>query len=137
MKWYHLTGINEFEKIVDDEALLPVYERWRREAGNKIDIIERTIENIKKTKSYNEFQRNSYVFLKSSDDSSGEARKDDLLMCFDLPYPLDRQVILVPEVSLEYFINLSVKRRYLSIVKNILKKKHNGKYKEIPIIRIT
>jgi hypothetical protein len=133
MKWHHLTGIQDFTKIMFDGALLCYYEKLKKDNPNKEKEIDKIIlkdssEDLTKEGRY---YRRANVFLATEFQRCLGAKGKDILLGFELNETANNGALLaVPEVSLEHLVDVGVIGKYYKQITDLMEfyneKKHNN-----------
>ena len=141
MKWYHFTGIDEFRKAVEAEALVSRFERLREQAKECSQEAEEDtqqyLRQFRNRKGEDEYERNDNIWFAPDNSRSMGERGNDVVMGFELPDEPNKGAFLaLPKVTLNHLVDVGVLHTQDLEVKRILFTSHDGKYKGIPVYEI-
>jgi hypothetical protein len=151
MKWYHYTGIKEFEKAIQNEELISIFEKSREEV-RKIPVPEAVEQklgsnafmddlaaghNRLRKEKPDEYDRMNYIWFTSDNTRPMGERGNDVVIGFELPNePNKGKILVIPKVSLEYLVDVGVIPTQDLRVKSLLFTAHEGKYSNVPVYGI-
>lgn len=121
-KLYHYTTFDDFVKILKEEEILAPREKL-------LDIVE--------PERKRELERR-LQFMDTSDSSCVPLNSRNQLPngCFELSISLELEGRNYPRISLDRMVDVGVVWGLGARVKRLLKREHDGKYKDVPVYRI-
>lgn len=151
MKWYHFTGIKEFEAVLRDEALISLFEKSREEARKIpvpakialelgpnafLDDLNAGHEKLRREQP-DEYNRMNFIYLVSDNSIPRGERGNDLVLGFELPEkPNQGPFLILPKISLEHLVDIGIVPTMTLRVKNLLFTAHHGKYCRVQTYQI-